>query len=251
MQYTSFLTILTLPFLTSAIILPRALPIPSSKGEVKISAPQRVTGTFDCGMKRYNRADITCDSDDDGGSTGALFILEGGATLKNCIVGADQLEGVHCNGSCTIENVWWEKVCEDAITVLQTSGTTRIIGGGAQGASDKVIQHNGLGTVEVTNFQVDDFGKLYRSCGNCSNNKGPRKVVINGVKASGGTVLAGVNENYGDVATISNSCGSNVAKMCERYSGCDKSQGSCESKKLGTGFNGKGCVDGGGNKATC
>jgi hypothetical protein len=30
-----------------------------------------------------------------------------------------------------------------------------------------VFQHNGGGTLTVRNFQVSDFGKLYRSCGNC------------------------------------------------------------------------------------
>lgn len=32
---------------------------------------------------------------------------------------------------------------------------------------DKVLQHNGGGTLSVSGFTVDTFGKLYRSCGNC------------------------------------------------------------------------------------
>jgi len=34
-------------------------------------------------------------------------------------------------------------------------------------AEDKVVQHNGGGTVAIDGFCVEDFGKLYRSCGNC------------------------------------------------------------------------------------
>lgn len=40
-------------------------------------------------------------------------------------------------------------------------------GGGAKKADDKVFQHNGAGELKITNFDVSDFGKLYRSCGNC------------------------------------------------------------------------------------
>ena len=40
--------------------------------------------------------------------------------------------------------------------------------GGAKGATDKVFQHNGPGTMIIRNFCAQDFGKLYRSCGNCS-----------------------------------------------------------------------------------
>lgn len=105
--------------------------------------------------------------------------------------------------------------------------------------------------VQIKDFEVDDFGKLYRSCGNCKNNKGPRKVVIDGVRASGGSVMAGMNANYGDVATISNTCGAKTTKMCQRYEGCDKAKGDCESKKLGEGFDGKTCIDAGGNKDKC
>jgi hypothetical protein len=66
--------------------------------------------------------------------------------------------------------------------------------------------------------------QVYRSCGNCKGNDGPRKVVIDGVVATGGKVLAGVNSNYGDVATISNSCGAKPSAMCQVYEGCKTPQ---------------------------
>lgn len=51
---------------------------------------------------------------------------------------------------------------------MQDAGeTTKITGGGAFGATDKVVQHNGAGTVSISGFTVETFGKLYRSCGNC------------------------------------------------------------------------------------
>ncbi|KAJ3939022.1 uncharacterized protein N0V96_011136 [Colletotrichum fioriniae] len=97
----------------------------------------------------------------------AVFILESGATLKNAIIGPAQAEGVHCRGPCTIENVWWEDVCEDAATFKGT-GPRYVKGGGAKEASDKVFQHNGEGWLHIDGFYANKFGKFYRSCGNCS-----------------------------------------------------------------------------------
>jgi hypothetical protein len=65
----------------------------------------------------------------------------------------DQIEGIHCKGACTIENVWWINVCEDALS-LKGDGNALVKGGGAQGADDKVIQHNGKGTVTIDGFTV-------------------------------------------------------------------------------------------------
>lgn len=91
----------------------------------------------------------------------------------------------------------------DAITLLG-AGDVLIQGGGAANAVDKVIQHNGLsGTVTVKDYTVASAGKVYRGCGNCSKNGGPRKVVITGGKFYGVTAdVAGINSNYGDTATI-------------------------------------------------
>lgn len=87
------------------------LPIPTSKGTVTYDAPEEISGTFDGGMKTYGRG-VDCTGQAEGGDSDAVFILADGATLKNAIIGADQIEGVHCSGSCTIENVWWIAVCE-------------------------------------------------------------------------------------------------------------------------------------------
>lgn len=102
----------------------------------------------------------------------------------------------------------------DALTI-EGNGNAQVTGGGAKGAEDKVVQHNGRGTVTIDGFTVVDFGKLYRSCGNCQNNGGPRKVIIKNVKAYNGKVLAGINANFGDTATITGTCATSVKTICQ------------------------------------
>ncbi|CAE6505719.1 unnamed protein product, partial [Rhizoctonia solani] len=181
-----------------------------------LSAPITVTGTFDGnqasvsdsvlgtdpysagGNVRFDRGSGACTSGE-GGSADTVFLISGGGTLQNVVIGANQKEGVRCTGSCNIYNVWFEDVCEDAITINQSSGQSNIIGGGAKGASDKVVQHNGGGTVKIDSYCVQTFGKLYRSCGNCSTQY-KRTALISQIIGQSGSTLAGVNSNYGDVA---------------------------------------------------
>ncbi|ORY70966.1 pectate lyase [Pseudomassariella vexata] len=193
-----------------------SFPVPASKGSVTYKSAKTFSGTFDGGMKTYGRG-VKCTGQDEGDDSDAVFVLEDGATLKNAIIGADQIEGVHCKGSCTINNVWWVAVCEDALS-LKGDGDAKIIGGGATGAEDKVIQQNGIGTVSIDGFIVVDFGKLYRACGNCKKS-GERNVIIKNVKAYNGKLLAGINSNFGDVATISNTCATSVKKVCTEFKG--------------------------------
>jgi len=56
-----------------------------------------------------------CQGQAETGEKDAMFILENGATLSNVIIGPGQAEGVHCKGTCTLNNVWWADVCEDAM----------------------------------------------------------------------------------------------------------------------------------------
>lgn len=122
---------------TTPLLTKRAtLPVPSSKGSVTYKSAQKISGTFDGGMKTYGRG-VKCTGDAEGGEADAVFVLENGATLKNAIIGKDQIEGVHCKGACTVENVWWVDVCEDALSV-KGNGNALVKGGGAAGASDKV-----------------------------------------------------------------------------------------------------------------
>lgn len=167
--------------------------LPASSGSSALDDVYTIAAgeSFDGGMYVYDRG-VECTGQDEGGDSDAVFQIEEGGTLSNVIIGANQIEGVHCQGACTLENVWWSAVCEDAFTVKnQDSGdTTYISGGGAYGADDKVLQHNGAGTISVSDFVVEDFGKLYRSCGNCDSMY-ERHVIIDGVTATSGSELCG------------------------------------------------------------
>jgi hypothetical protein len=149
-------------------------------------------------------------------------------------------------GGCKLTNVWWSAVCEDAFTIKEQEAgeTTTISGGGAFSAEDKVLQHNGGGTLEVSGFTVDNFGKLYRSCGNCKT-QAERHVIFSDITASEGKTLAGecmkpsltrrgckgsefvlicvsgINSNYGDTATFSKINVSGVKDICDEYTGTD------------------------------
>ena len=79
--------------------------IPASKGSVTYKSAQVIKGTFDGGFKTYGRG-VKCTGQSEGGDKDAVFQLENGATLKNVIIGADQIEGVHCKGSCTLESTF-------------------------------------------------------------------------------------------------------------------------------------------------
>ncbi|QRV97728.1 pectate lyase [Ceratobasidium sp. AG-Ba] len=195
---------------------------PSPPKTSSLSAAKTITGTFDGGNVRFDRGKGACNGQNEGGDKDAVFILESGATLKNVVIGADQAEGVHCLGPCDLINVWFEDVCEDAITIKQKSGTSNIIGGGAKGADDKVVQHNGGGHVNIDSFCVQDFGKLYRSCGNCKTQY-KRTVTISNVIAKNGKLLAGINSNFGDVATIkSGNSITSVKSVCDSFQGNNK-----------------------------
>ncbi|SEL08729.1 Pectate lyase [Roseateles sp. YR242] len=174
-----------------------------------------------------------------------MFKLNNGATVKNVVIGDGSLgtgtnlaaggaDGVHCYGVCNITNVYWADVGEDAATAIKLSGVTSkltISGGAAFKAADKVFQHNGDGTLVISDFYADNVGKLYRSCGNCSTQYA-RKSTITGVRL--GTVNAaviGVNSSYDsksgiagqyDVTTITDLVYSGSKTKCDTYVGTGK-----------------------------
>ncbi|KAM0346251.1 hypothetical protein ACHAPU_005678 [Fusarium lateritium] len=205
-------------------------------GSSVLDAPMTIAAgeSFDGGNAIFDRG-VSCTGQEEGGDSDAVFILEKGATLSNVRIGPNQIEGVHCNGGCNLNNVVWDAVCEDAFSIKkQEDGeTTTINGGGATGAEDKVIQHNGGGTVIIKDFEVSDFGKLYRSCGNCKEMPA-RHVEISGGSASNGKILVGINPNMGDTAKISGIQLTNVPKECITFKGVtDGSEpeevGTCDS----------------------
>ncbi|TMW64580.1 hypothetical protein Poli38472_011461 [Pythium oligandrum] len=225
------------PAIVNAASLPTGV-WPASKGTVTYAAPKVIkTGeVFDGGMKTYERSNVKC-AGGEGGKESAVFLVEPGATLKNVIIGKNQVEGVHCEKhDCTIENVWWTDVCEDALSIKggSASSVSKVIGGGARYADDKVIQQNGPGKVSVDGFYAYDFGKLYRSCGNCKTQY-KRQVEFKNVLAVKPKVsIATINTNLGDTATFTNV---RVQSTKSNPKVCAWSQGvtSGEPKELGSG----------------
>jgi pectate lyase len=234
------------PSRTSGPATPAAGPValagwPTPTGQEGVNKTRVISGDVDGGMKRFHGfgglGGGGQDEDQD-----PLFTLANGATLRNVIIGAPAADGVHCAGACTLINVWWEDVGEDAATFRGTSAsqTMTVDGGGARGAADKVFQHNGPGTMVIRNFQVSDFGMLYRSCGNCSTQYA-RHVVVSNVRvdAPGGRALVGINPNYGDTATLRavTIVRDPTIAVCERYQGVT----SGEPVRTGSGADGRHC----------
>ncbi|MEU4158718.1 pectate lyase [Actinoplanes sp. NPDC026670] len=209
---------------------------PSSAGNVSISGTVSVSGTFDGGMKTY--CCIGDGSQDE--SQDPMFKIANGGTLQNVIIGSPAGDGVHCEGTCTIRNVWWNDIGEDAATFKGTGGgTSYVIGGGARNGSDKTFQHNGNGTVSISGFYLSGSGKLYRGCGNCSSSY-QRHVKIDNVLVNNIDMVAGINSNWGDTATITRVTVTNSSDLtvCGKYQGVAKGS---EPKYLGEGWNDSNC----------
>ncbi|CAI5723663.1 unnamed protein product [Hyaloperonospora brassicae] len=179
---------------------------PTSQGDVYFEEPYTVKKgeVYDGEMKTYQLSNVKCRGDTESGWQNAVFVVEAGGTLKNAIIGTDQMEGSHCDdGDCLYENVWWDDVCEDALSIKGGSerSVTRVIGGGARSASDKVVQHNGYGSLFIEGFYVENYSQFYRSCGNCGNKD--VKISIKNLFAVDGRVRI-VTQNKGDEVTIKN-----------------------------------------------
>ena len=172
-----------------------------------------------------------------------VFLLEEGATLKDVIIygGTNGSDGVHCKGSCTMQNVYWEDTCEDAASNLGAGATVTLKNVIIAGATDKALQHNSKNSTTVlVDSYIADTGKVWRSCGNCTNNGGPRKLTINNVKVGSAGSIAGANGNYGDVVSIRKlqikAYKPGSPSVCVEYIGIEKN-GSAESPKIGEKWN--------------
>ncbi|WP_405387974.1 pectate lyase [Streptomyces sp. NBC_01102] len=216
---------------------------PTPKGKQAVSASIEVSGTYDGGLKRfYGSGELGGDGQEEGQDP--IFKLKDGAVLKNVVIGSPAADGIHCAGSCTLQNVWWEDVGEDAATFKGKSASSvyTVYGGGARKASDKVFQFNGAGKLVITKFQVSEFGKLVRSCGNCSTQY-KRTIIVNDVDITApGKSLVGINTNYGDTAALRNirihgDSGKKIS-TCDRFTGNNTG---AEPPKTGTGPDGTYC----------
>lgn len=212
--------------------------------------------TLDCGGKRIG---LSCAG---GSETQPAVLTLINATVKNVVIPAGGgSDGIHCGwgslgsglgtnvqgGTCNLENVVWEEVCEDAASIGngQRGTVMNIKGGTAANADDKVFQNNGINsTLNVDNFTTTgSIGKLSRSCGDCTGNGGPRYFNINNVKMEKVSTVIGVNGNYGDKATLRNiqikGYKSGSPKVCVEYVGVQKGSGS--SSTVGEKWNTANC----------
>ena len=196
--------------------------------------------TVDCGGITVG---LSCP--DDGEFQPPVFTLKN-ATLRNVRLAANGgADGIHCvSGDCRLENVVWEDVCEDAATLMDEGKSMVISGGLAFNRSfcslgdkpDKIFQHNSKNsTIIITDgFTASgEHGKLWRSCGNCTKNGGPRTVEIDNVRIDANMYsIAGANRNYGDKVTIRNlyirDYSPGLPFICEEYNGVIKGEGKSE-----------------------
>ncbi|MZF83731.1 pectate lyase [Streptomyces sp. SID5643] len=197
---------------------------PTDTGKTPVPKTIPVSGVRDGGMKMfYGTGALGNDNQDEGQDP--IFELADGAILKNVVIGTPAADGVHCKGTCTLQNVWWLDVGEDAASFKGKSASAvyRVIGGGAKDADDKVLQFNGAGTLNVSGFQVRNAGKLVRSCGNCTTQY-KRTIVLSDIDVTAPmNSIVGVNANYGDTATLSgiriHDDSKKKIKTCVRFEG--------------------------------
>ncbi|KAF1789572.1 Pectin lyase fold [Phytophthora cactorum] len=187
------------PFVTLLLATASAASVPdgtwpTSTGTVQYPEAYVIkTGeVFDGKMQTFERSDVSCEGQTESGADTAVFKMEPGATLKNAIIGKNQMEGVHCDKhDCTIENVWWDDVCEDALSIKAE-------------------------LLQIDGFYGEDISKLYRSCGTCGDR--PKKVSVSMYIVNPENAIVTVNKNWGDEATLSNiwvkSAGDKV-KICQ------------------------------------
>jgi hypothetical protein len=233
---------------TSTTGLSCSSTLPAYTSSTTVNSTITITGTKDYAMQRLCANASTLGPGDQTESQSPVILMAKNAVLKNVIIGGSgcsAADGVHCeSGSCTLENVWFGDVGEDAITFKgnDSSQVMTITGGGAFEAADKVIQHNGPGTIKVNGFFLKNAGKMYRSCGNCGTQYA-RHIELTNVYASGVKWLIGINANYGDTATINSltRCGT-VTTLCETYTGNNSGAEPTALNSYTTAGDGKYCI---------
>jgi len=201
---------------------------------------------IDCAGARIG---LSCKGDDE--HQPAVLTLKN-ASVKNLIIAADGgSDGIKCvSGDCVLENVVWEDICEDAASLIKSGKSMTIRGGsvfnsleGVGGKPDKIFQHNaGTGsTFTITGGFVAKGvnGKLWKSCGNCKNNSGPRHLIIDNVRIEGkihAISALNVNAPYNDTVTISNLSIENYrpkkTKICKTFFGSTRENGKKRAKPL-------------------
>lgn len=127
---------------------------------IKIGAGQ----TYDGGCKIFRaHPDHLGDGSQDEGQL-PIFELEQGATLRNVVIGASGADGIHINGDATLENIHWQDVGEDAMTIKEDA-EVHLDCGSAYKGSDKIFQINAYTELHISNFTANGAGKFIRELG--------------------------------------------------------------------------------------
>ncbi len=137
--------------------------MPGNGGVVNATIVVRSGMTFDGGGKRYTAGPAVGDGSQDEGQD-PMFRVEDGGKLMNVVIGAPAADGIHTYGDVTLNNIVWEDIGEDAMTIKE-SGTVTLDGGSASNGEDKVFQINAASTFNVSNFKASKAGKFIRQNG--------------------------------------------------------------------------------------
>lgn len=93
-----------------------------------------------------------------------FFRLNSGSTVKNVILAAPGVDGIHYYGNGTINNVTWQDVGEDASTI-KSGGTCTMSSSRASSAYDKFCQANAASTWTLQSVTETTCGKIIRQNG--------------------------------------------------------------------------------------
>lgn len=186
--------------------------------------------TVDCGGARIG---LACE----GGEFMPPVISLENAHVKNLRIAAGGgSDGIWCTrGDCVIENVVWEDICEDAATQKSQPGSTlTVIGGWSWDKSGgKIFQHNAPDTTFIVTGGFTMKGrnaKMLRACGNCDDNGGNKKLIIDDVRIEGVLTeeVVAPNVNYGDKARVRNLQVKNYQpgqqQICAEWVGFEKAE---------------------------
>ena len=197
-----------------------------STGTVYINETVRVSsGVFDGGCKTY--IPVGMGDGGQGEDQEPAFRVENGATLKNVIIGVPGVDGVHVYNGATIDNVTWQDVGEDALTV-KSSGTYYIRNIEGYDAYDKFFQINAASTVNVSNAIIHRAGKALRQNGGTTFTI---HVTFDNVDIQDMKEAVFRTDSSSSTARITNSCLENVGTVCMgNWASCTasgNSSGSC------------------------
>ncbi|KAL3106417.1 hypothetical protein niasHT_018503 [Heterodera trifolii] len=158
-----------------------------------------------------------------------MFVLADGVTIRNAIFDIMGM-GIYCKGSCTLENIFYKRLCYHAAGFgyedINKVNIYTVNGGGGIGSPDKYFTQSGQGETQINGFCGDGaFGKLYCSCGDC-HEQVTRHVTVSNIRIRGpGLTIVSVNKKYGDTASLSgiqlyqDSQGTMIDYICQIYSG--------------------------------